>query len=306
MPKATGTPGQPAAARAGLWEGPHVRYLAIAYAFSWVFWVGAWLVGRALGTGDLLFNEDLVWRVLFERDVPSELLAVSVLSLVGVYGPMLGGVLMSRADPRIPAGDLGRRLRRVRVGWGTYATVAAILLLVTIPTFALTAATTQRTTGAPSAGSLALFLLAFFVVQLLTSGTEEIGWRGYLTEKMLPGRGFWDTGWAVGFVWALWHLPVVVMIFAQQGMEPAQIAASLAGFGLGIIAMAILQAWFYERTRSVFLSVVIHAAFNTLPLTIVLLYEGSPAAVVGNLLLWAFVVVLKSRTDRAARAAAQA
>lgn len=149
-----------------------------------------------------------------------------------------------------------------------------------------------------------MFLLTFFVVQMLTSGTEEIGWRGYLTEKMLPGRGFWDTGWAVGPVWALWHLPVVTMIFAQQGMGLVSIAGSLAGFGMGIIAMAILQAWFYERTRSVFLSVVIHAAFNTVPLTIVLLYEGSPAAVGGNVLLWVFVVVLKSRTDRAAKVAA--
>ncbi len=30
--------------------------------------------------------------------------------------------------------------------------------------------------------------------------------------------------------------------------------------------MAILQAWFYERTNSVFVSIVIHAAFNTVPL----------------------------------------
>ena len=72
---------------------------------------------------------------------------------------------------------------------------------------------------------------------------------------------------------------------------------------IGIVAMAILQAWFYQRTRSVFLAIIIHAAFNTLPLTIVLLFEGSPAAVLANLLLWAVVIVLKSRTDREARAA---
>ena len=38
-----------------------------------------------------------------------------------------------------------------------------------------------------------------------------------------------------------------------------------------------LQAWVYERTRSVYLSMVIHAAFNTLPLTLVLLREGPRA-----------------------------
>ena len=63
--------------------------------------------------------------------------------------------------------------------------------------------------------------------------------------------------------------------------------------------MAILQAWFYERTHSVFVSIVIHAAFNTVPLTIVLLFENSPAAVLSNLLLWAVVIVIKNRHDAA-------
>ena len=138
----------------------------------------------------------------------------------------------------------------------------------------------------------------------VTSGTEEIGWRGYLTEKLLPGRGFWDAGWLVGVVWAVWHLPVATMIFLQQGMVHVQIAGSLVGFAMGIVAMAILQAWFYERTRSVFLSMVIHAAFNTLPLTLVLLWEGSPAAVVTDLLLWAVVIYLQTRSQHMAKATA--
>ena len=105
-------------------------------------------------------------------------------------------------------------------------------------------------------------------------------------------------------MWAVWHFPVVIQIFLAQGMQPAVIVGSLAGFSIGIVAMAILQAWFYQRTRSVFLAIVIHAAFNTIPLTIVLLFEGSPAAVLANLLLWAVVIVLKSRTDREARTGA--
>ena len=159
--------------------------------------------------------------------------------------------------------------------------------------------TGTRSADAPSWGQLVGFLIAFFTLQLVTSGTEEIGWRGYLTEKLLPGRGFWDAGWLVGVVWAVWHLPVATMIFLQQGMVHLQIAGSLVGFAMGIVAMAILQAWFYERTRSVFLNMVIHAAFNTLPLTLVLLWEGSPAAVLTNLLLWA--VVITSRPEVSAQ-----
>ena len=113
---------------------------------------------------------------------------------------------------------------------------------------------------------------------------------------MLPGRNFWDTGWSLGFVWAVWHIPVAVMIFAEQGMAPAAILGSLAGFTMGIVAMSILHTWFYERTRSVFFNVLLHAVFNTVPLTLVLLFEGSPTALLSNLVLWAVVFYLRKRS----------
>jgi membrane protease YdiL (CAAX protease family) len=289
--------------RAGMWDRPRLRFLIVAYGFSWVFWLGAWIAAVATGTGDLLFNEALVFDVLFGGDPSGTLVAMSLLSLLGVYGPIIAGILASRSDPTIPPGDLRERLLRVGVGGHVYGVVALTLLLVIVPTLVVTAAIADPAEDAPGVGTLLLFLLVFFVVQLFTSGTEEVGWRGYLTHTLLPGRGYWDTGWAVGPVWAVWHYPVVIQIFLAQGMQPAAIVGSLAGFSIGIVAMAILQAWFYQRTHSVFLAIVIHAAFNTVPLTIVLLFEGSPAAVLANLLLWAVVVFLKSRTDRAARTA---
>ena len=77
-----------------------------------------------------------------------------------------------------------------------------------------------------------------------------------------------------------------------------QIVGSTAGFGIGIVAAAILHAWFYERNRSVFLNIFIHAIFNTLPLATVLLFKDSPAAVIANLGLWAVVIYLKRRDDK--------
>ncbi len=297
MSQQGGTRGDGATAPAGLWDRPHVRYLVIAYAWSWVLWLAAFALSKAWDT-DVLYNQDFVWRVAFERDVPGQQLLVSLVSMGAVYGPLIGGLIMSRRDPAIPAGSLAQRAGRVAVGGRMYGLVLGILLLVTLPPLIVSAVAVEPSPDAPSWGLLLPFLLAFFLVQMLTSGTEEFGWRGYLTEKMLPGRNFWDTGWAVGLVWAVWHLPVTVMIFLEQGLAPAAIVGSLVGFGIGIVAMSILHTWFYERTRSVFLAVFIHAIFNTVPLTIVLLFEGSPAAVMSNLLLWAVVIYLKSRWDK--------
>ena len=282
-------------APAELWEPLHLRYTAIAYAWSWVLWIGGWLLARALDAGDVLYNENLVERTLLTRDVAGDLMLVSAVSLIAVWGPMLAGIHTSRMDPAIPAGDLWNRIRRVNVGWLEYLWVLGVLVLVTVPALLVSVLAFDQADDAPAIGTLAWFLVVFFVFQILTSATEEIGWRGYLLEKLLPGRNFWDAGWLLGWVWAGWHLPVVIFIFMQQGMALAPIIGSLAGFTMGIVAMSIFHAWFYDRTRSVFLNIVIHAAFNTIPLTIVLLYPESPAAIAANLLLWAVVFYLRRR-----------
>ena len=280
---------------AELWDRPHIRYMSIAYLWSWTLWLGAWLLTESLEAGDVLFNENLVWRVLFDGDVSSDLLLVSLIALAAAWGPMVGGIVTSRRDQAIPPGDLGRRVRRTNVASRFWLTALVVLVIVVVPPLVISVAAMDLAADAPGSGRLVAFLAVFFVVQLVTSGTEEIGWRGYLLHKMLPGRNFWDAGWSVGWVWAAWHLPSLLYIFIQQGLAPAAIIGSSAGFAMGIVAMSIFHAWFYERTQSVFFNMVLHAAFNAAPLTIVLLYPDSPAAVLANLLLWAVVFYLRRR-----------
>lgn len=288
----------PSEERRSLWERPHVVYLALAFGFSWVIWIVAWLLSQRPGTDDLLINQDLVFALFFDGEATPALIGLSLLSLLGVYGPLFAGVVATRLDPSVSLSDLWRRTTRVRIGARWYGLVLAILAVVAGPAALVVALTTDMAPDAPGPGGVLAFLAVFFVVQMLTSGTEEVGWRGYLNEKLRTGRDFWDTGWAVGIPWAAWHLPIVTMIFVQQGMVAAQIIGSLAGFGIGIVASAILHAWFYERTRSVFLNIFIHATFNTLPLTTALLYRDSPAVVISQLVQWAVVIYLKRAADR--------
>jgi membrane protease YdiL (CAAX protease family) len=287
--------------RLSIWKRPHLVYLGIACSISWVFWIASWLVVRSTAGGaPLLFNADLVWTLFFDADQLSTIAWLSLLSMAGVYGPMIGGIVATSIDPSQSLDDLRSRVIRVGVGGRWYGLVVGILALVAVPAAVIAALTAGAAPDAPPLGTVPVFLVVFFVFQMLTSGTEEIGWRGYLNEKLRHGRNFWDTGWAVGIPWAIWHLPVVVIMFGQQGMAPVVILGTLAGFGIGIVAMAILHAWFYERTQSVFLSIFIHAIFNTVPLATVLLYRDSPAALIANLALWGVVIYLKRRHDRQA------
>ena len=285
--------------KVSVWSRPHLTFLVIAYAFSWAFWLAAWVLADGASEGGVLFNADLVWALFFDGETRTVAL-LSLLSLVGVYGPMIAGIVATRLDPAVSSRELGRKVRRVGVGGRWYGLVVGILLLVAGPAALIVALTADPIPDAPGLGTVGIFLVVFFAFQMLTSGTEEIGWRGYLNEKLRHGRDFWDTGWAVGLPWAVWHFPIVVMIFLQQGLEVAAILGSLAGFSIGIVAAAILHAWFYERTRSVFLNIFIHAIFNTLPLATALLFQDSPTAVIANLGLWVVVIVLKRRHDKEA------
>ncbi|MGB9373455.1 MAG: hypothetical protein WCA82_04765, partial [Jiangellales bacterium] len=128
MPDRANVDDQQSGQRVGLWDRPRLRFLVVAYGVSWVFWLGAWVAAAATDAGDLLFNEALVFDVLFGGDPSGTLIALSLLSLLGVYGPMVAGVVASRADPAIPPGDLRQRVLRVGVGGRTYGLVALILL----------------------------------------------------------------------------------------------------------------------------------------------------------------------------------
>jgi membrane protease YdiL (CAAX protease family) len=284
--------------RVSLWIRPHIIYMGIAFGFSWLFWIGSLVIAQGIEAGDQLINVDLVWELFFESEASSTIVWLSLLSLLGVYGPMIGGIVSTRLDPDASSDDLWMSVRRVGVGGRPYGLALGILLLVAGPAALIVALTTDMISDAPGVGTVLVFLAVYFVFQMLTSGTEEIGWRGYLNRKLRIGRSFWDTGWAVGLPWAVWHYPIVVIIFTQQGMEPFAIVGSLVGFSIGIVAAAILHAWFYERTKSVFVNIFIHASFNTLPIATVLIFQDSPAAVIANLALWAVVIYLKNRYDK--------
>ena len=173
--------------RVGLWARPHIIFMTIAYTFSWLFWIGSWAITRSMNAGDQLINADLVWALFFDGGGTTTIVWLSLLSLVGVWGPMIGGIVATRLDPGTSSGDLRVRVRRVAVGGREYGLVLAILLLIVGPVALIVALTTDMVPNAPSAGTFLVFLFVFFVVQMLTSGTEEIGWRG-LPQREAPPR----------------------------------------------------------------------------------------------------------------------
>ena len=86
---------------------------------------------------------------------------------------------------------------------------------------------------------------------------EEIGWTGWATPVMLTRFGLTRTGILLGFVWGIWHLPVIDFLgaAAPHGMMLPWFALA---FIAAMAAMRVVLSWLYQNTRSLFLNQLAH------------------------------------------------
>jgi len=96
------------------------------------------------------------------------------------------------------------------------------------------------------------------MLMAMTTGPlgEELGWRGYLTPKLLETQNAIVTSLFVGFVWGIWHLPLYF----------SSVFSTFAGgveFTIGLMLTSIIMTAILRNTRgSVLLAVIYHWMMN--------------------------------------------
>lgn len=252
-------------------------YLTISFAWTWAFWVGGWMLGQArqvpINPGGTLFD--------LTTATDSSALLPQMLFTLAVFGPLLGYLAA----------------RHYRPVWGqptpeTVFLVVAVPVVSVTPAIALTLATGVPAAGL-TAGAAAGAIGVYFVSNLVTSGTEEFGWRGYLHPALRRGeRTFWAAAWKGGLVWAVWHYPLMVILYWQLGFV---MILTIAGFTASIIAMAWITALVYEQSNSIALAALLHALNNTATFSLVLLFPSTPFTIVTAAMSWAVLALLEKR-----------
>ena len=88
---------------------------------------------------------------------------------------------------------------------------------------------------------------------------EELGWRGYMNQKIEPLLGTVGTCIVGGIVWGLWHLPMDI-----AGCEGAisDAFAMCGGRMIQLTLFGVFLMWLTKKTGSVFPAVVAHFMFN--------------------------------------------
>lgn len=108
----------------------------------------------------------------------------------------------------------------------------------------------------PQILAAAVWILPVFVLQSVFAIGEEFGWRGWLPTTASTW-GFWRLALISGFVWILWHLPVLAVI----GDRPFwNIVVYFAGM-LPWTPLLLALRW---RSGSVWPAVLAHGAINSI------------------------------------------
>lgn len=190
----------------------------------------------------------------------------------GGAGVMIGGVVMTRvAYGAVGLRDLGRRMVDPRRATGRWWAVV-LLFFPALTVVAAALAGLGASAGIDGfigsgfrpldLGSAAALLadpagLLAMIGFLLVIGPlpEEVGWRGYLQDRLQARWSALASSLAVGMAWWSWHLP----LFLVPGFfDVFHIATPTPlGFLAGILPSAVLYAWIYNNTRRSVLAVII-------------------------------------------------
>ena len=127
----------------------------------------------------------------------------------------------------------------------------------------------------PMAFTIAMAVMSLTVIpisQILPSFGEEAGWRGVLYPFLKERLGKTLGRIIGGILWGVWHWPLILIgnYFYGNGypgfpfLGPVMICVALMAYG-------VLIDWLYEKTGSIIVPSIAHAAMNAAAMPVMLL-----------------------------------
>ncbi len=103
-----------------------------------------------------------------------------------------------------------------------------------------------------------IVLILFFILAIF----EEVGWMGYIYEPMQEKWGTFKATNILGFLWALWHLPMFIYVIPSMNPSGASMLRVVALF-VSLLGLRVLLVWIYKNTgKSIFAVIFFHAMYN--------------------------------------------
>lgn len=228
------------------WRGVAL-FTALAYGLTWA-WLG---IKLAPHLGSLL-------RATTTPTNSLDIFGHPLYHVVGMFGPMLAALFMRLVITKEGLrGSLGWRR-----SWRLYlvALFAPIVFYGLIGLFHLVIGLARVVSPDEAltlnvVGLLGLLLL----LEVVVAFGEEYGWRGYLLPRLLP-LGEIRASLALGLIWSLWHIPVLLAGVIYPG-QTLWFTLLVYCFTTTIVTFA--YTWLGVASRySALLAAVLHGASN--------------------------------------------
>lgn len=219
-------------------------YLVLSFVISWAIWIPLALTKTNYQSSPFLLSA----------------------ALVGAFGPGLAAILVNYLNRDLDqVTEFRERIydfKRIRPAWYLiiltfWPVMHGIAIGITalagdpIPESAFLAEILSKTNTIP----LVVFLY------FLQAGVEELGWRGYLQEKLGQRMGKAPSSILVGVIHTIWHLPLFWVVGTNQ-MKMGFGRDFLVFIAL-VIATSVLSAWcYYGNQRSIMAATLLHTVGN--------------------------------------------
>ena len=234
----------------------NLRTTRPALASPWVYFLATYIWSGVFGGLAILM------------DLSMETAAGLVMVLLAALGPMVTGIAFTYLT-RDKEGrrDYWKRIisfKRIPARW--YLVIflfvpilnglAALLDVLTGGTGATWGEATLNFLTNPSSIILSILFASLFPF------IEELGWRGYVLDRLQERHSALVSSLILGIVWSLWHLPT----FFIRGSYQAGLGIGTPAFWLffaGIVPLTFAFTWIYNNTtRSTLAVILFHAMVN--------------------------------------------
>lgn len=121
-----------------------------------------------------------------------------------------------------------------------------------------------------------LALIAGTTVNAVAGFGEELGWRGFLVKE-LRLMGFWKSSALIGFIWGLWHAPLILLGLNYPQHPQLGVLLMIAW----TIIMAPVFSYIRLKAKSVIAAAIFHGTINAVPGLAVILLTGGDELTVG-------------------------
>ncbi|WP_243835263.1 CPBP family intramembrane glutamic endopeptidase [Maribacter spongiicola] len=87
---------------------------------------------------------------------------------------------------------------------------------------------------------------------------EEIGWRGFFIYELRKLFSFGTVSIISGVIWAIWHWPIIFLIYKGSG----NLLLHITAFTVMIVAISVILAYYTFKSNSLWPAALFHSVHN--------------------------------------------